>query len=436
MAVQDYLESMDFITLRKLILDMAPDDVDKSEGSFLYDAVTPIALFMSQIFSQMKLILEQSFIGTATGSNLDTIAATMPRLYRHPATAERLTLRLTPNLTSIYNYIMANQSTLRFTNAAGEPFRIHTEDPDWFVIDGNVFKVKVIKETTGKGTSVVAEAFEPATELEGLSVCQVDSIDAQGDTEEDDAHFRVRIWGAMSSPFLGTVSDYYKKIFTEFPVSENGFNVDSCIVIPRGSRSGYICVIPIKFDSDTSAALHCEAGELTSLQEYLDKRIDKVGGYGFGVAPIGHVVRVTDWHAFTMNFRVTVTIASGTSGQVQLSAAQESITRATDIYFKSIIDEVIPSFQDYRANAKRYVNFYIQYYLNAHEYAVQSSLKETFGNNVIKNVLIERRDEWEEPGEPPQIDYREQRDCTIMSGDSSGCLPVLGTLEVVIVEEA
>ena len=159
-----------------------------------------------------------------------------------------------------------------------------------------------------------------------------------------------------------------------------------------------------------------------------------MGGYGFGVAPIGHVVRVTDWHAFTMNFRVTVTIANGTSGQVQLSAAQESITRATDIYFKSIIDEVIPSFQDYRANAKRYVNFYIQYYLNAHEYAVQSSLKETFGNNVIKNVLIERRDEWDTI--PPEIDYREQKDCTIMSGDSSGCLPVLGTLEVVIVEEA
>ena len=54
MALVDYLESMDFVTLRQYMLEMAPDDVDASEGSFIYDAVTPIAMFVSEMFSQMK----------------------------------------------------------------------------------------------------------------------------------------------------------------------------------------------------------------------------------------------------------------------------------------------------------------------------------------------------------------------------------------------
>ena len=112
MALSEYLDSMDFTTLRKLILDMAPEDVDKSEGSFMYDAVTPIALFVSEMLGQMKLVLEQSFIGTATGTNLDTLAATMPRLYRQQAIAEKLMLRLTPYTSEMRSNIQSIHITV------------------------------------------------------------------------------------------------------------------------------------------------------------------------------------------------------------------------------------------------------------------------------------------------------------------------------------
>ena len=120
MALSDYLDSMDFTTLRKLMLDMAPDDVDKTEGSFIYDAVTPIALFVSEIIGQMKLVLEQSFIGTATGTNLDTLAATMPRIYRRGAISEKLLLRLSPYTQAIRDYVVNNKDSLQFSNSSGE----------------------------------------------------------------------------------------------------------------------------------------------------------------------------------------------------------------------------------------------------------------------------------------------------------------------------
>lgn len=387
MAIQDYLESMDFVTLRQYMLDLAPEDVDSSEGSFLYDAITPIAMFVSEMFSQMKLILEQSFLGTATGSNLDTLAATMPRIYRNPATAERLTLRLIPYTPAIAAYIESNQSTLRFSNVDGEFYRPNVEQSDWLTHDSTSISVHVVKMIEGSGTAVVGNALEPSPAINDLESCVVVSIDARGNDEEDDDHFRVRVWATMSSPFLGSMADYQRKIFSEFPLSENGFRVANCFIIPRGSRSGYICVIPAKVDA-TGMAVHCEAGELNSLQEYLDKRVNNIGGYGLGVAPIGHVVKVRDFSDYRLHFNVEVISTSDLTNEE--TTISQIITTATNNYLRQIIDEVVPSSTNYRANSQRYINYFIYYYLNAHEYEVLAALRAQYGTDTIKNVVIKR----------------------------------------------
>lgn len=389
MAISEYLDSMDFYTLRKLMLDMAPDDVDKSEGSFMYDAVTPIALFVSEMMSQMKLVLEQSFIGTANGSNLDTLAATMPRIYRRAALAEKLILRLSPNTDAIRYYILNNSSSLQFSNSSGEMFKLDTEQSDWLESDSTNIYVRVYKDTLGKGSSVVSQAMEPSPAISGLEVCLIHSITSGGSDAEDDDHFRVRVWAAMSSPFLGSVADYQRKIFSEFPLSENGFNVENCFIIPRGSRSGYICIIPAK-RADNGAVSHCTAGELQSLQDFLDKRINNIGGYGMGVAPIGHVVKVRDFAEFKLHQKVTVVVARGRSGEVDETSLSEQVETATNNYLRSIIDEVIPSVTTYMENQARHVNFFVYYYVNANEYAVLSTLRDSFGSDMIKNVVINR----------------------------------------------
>ena len=414
MAVMDYLESMDFITLRQYMLDLAPEDVDSSEGSFLYDAVTPIAMFVAEMFMQMRLILEQSFIGTATGTNLDTLAATMPRVYRNSAVAERLTLRLIPYTPQIFAYIENNQTTLRFSNVGGEFYTLNIEQTDWLTHDATSILVKVIKGAAGNGTAVVGNALEPSPGINGLTSCLVDTIDARGMDQEDDDHFRVRVWATLSSPFLGSMADYQRKIFSDFPISENGFNVSNCFIIPRGSRSGYICVIPAKLGSD-GGVMHCEQGELLSLQNYLDKRIDGIGGYGLGVAPIGHVVRVRDFSEFRLHQKVTIVVARGRIGNVDAISAEEQARIATNNYLRSIINEVVPSPTNYRGNAERFVNLFIYYYTNAHEYAVLSALRESFGTDVIKNVTVERL--------IPSVQIEKLSDFTV-SGGASPSLPL------------
>lgn len=429
MAISEYLDSMDFTTLRKLILDMAPDDVDKSEGSFLYDAVTPISLFVSEIFGQMKLVLEQSFLGTATGTNLDILAATMPRIYRREASPEKLILRLSPMTSTIRNYIIGNSESLSFTNPYGEVFKPDTEQQDWITNDVSNIYVRVYKNVDGKGTSIAGTSMEPAPAIAGLSECVVHSVSSGGADAEDDDHFRVRVWASMSSPFLGSVADYQRKIFAEFPSSQNGFEVENCFVIPRGSRSGYICVIPAKRGSDNNVE-HCTQGELVSLQEYLDKRVGGIGGYGMGIAPIGHVVKVRDFSEFKLHQKITVTVARGRMNEVTGEDVSSQVITASNQYLRSIIDESVPTATNYMANPRRYVSFFIYYYVNAHEYSVLSTLRGSMGSDLIKNVLIERKkfiggDNYE---------VVTQTDLVIKSGDSKGTLPVLGDVEIEIVE--
>ena len=432
MALSEYLDSMDFTTLRKLILDMAPEDVDKSEGSFMYDAVTPIALFVSEMLGQMKLVLEQSFIGTATGTNLDTLAATMPRLYRQQAIAEKLMLRLTPYTSEIRSNIINNQSTLQFSNSAGEVYKLDTEQTDWITNDATNIYLRVYKTVTGRGSSISGQAMEPSPAISGLSKCVIHEVTSGGGDEESDDHFRVRIWASMSSPFLGSVADYQRKIFSEFPLSANGFNVENCFIIPRGSRSGYICVIPAKRGADGSVE-HCTSGELTSLQDYLDKRINKIGGYGMGVAPIGHVVRVRDFSEYKLYQKVTVTIAKGRSNEVNSETVSSQVKEATNSYLRSVVDDVVPSSTNYMANTNRYVNFFIYYYVNAHEYSVLSTLRNSIGTDLIKTILIERVSYKNVDGETVKT-ISEQTDLVIKSGDSKGTLPVSSELTVEIVE--
>lgn len=425
MALPEYFNQMDFATLRTLMLDMATDDVDKSEGSFLYDAVTPIALFVSEIIDQMKMVLEQSFIGTATGRNLDLLAATMPRVYRGEASPEKLKLKLVPYSTGIESFIKSNFATLMFTNSSGESFSIDKDIDDWYSNESDFITIKVKKSNTGIGTSSINDAMEPAPAISGLTECSVLSVLSRGAEEETDDHFRVRVWGTMSKPFLGTVADYQRKIFSEFPTSANGFYIENCFIMPRASKSGYICVIPAKADNQ-GGALQCTDGELTTLQEYLDKRVNGVGGYGLGVAPIGHVVKVRKFVEYEMKQEIEVLVKGGKEDELNATTLRADIESATKQYLRSIISETVPSATNYLQNSNRVVNINIYYYVNAHEYAILSTLRSLYGTENIRNVVIRKIDS---NGLVPQ------KDLVLNSNSSVGTLPILTDLNVVVSTE-
>ena len=57
------------------MLDRVPDDVDKREGSVIYDALAPAAVEMQLMYIELDVILNETFADTASRENLIRRAA-------------------------------------------------------------------------------------------------------------------------------------------------------------------------------------------------------------------------------------------------------------------------------------------------------------------------------------------------------------------------
>ncbi|RKN85878.1 baseplate J/gp47 family protein [Paenibacillus ginsengarvi] len=70
-ALPNYLQDQTEETIRQRMLDSLPSDLDKSEGSFIWDAVAPTAIELAQAAIWAQEVLRRGFAGTAFGPYLD-----------------------------------------------------------------------------------------------------------------------------------------------------------------------------------------------------------------------------------------------------------------------------------------------------------------------------------------------------------------------------
>ena len=76
---------MTYEELLQAMLDRVPSDVDKREGSVIYDALAPCAYFLTQQNFQLDNFIDLVFPDTALGEYLDR-AAEAYNVSRKPAT--------------------------------------------------------------------------------------------------------------------------------------------------------------------------------------------------------------------------------------------------------------------------------------------------------------------------------------------------------------
>ena len=80
-----YLERYTFEYLIAQALTRVPDDIDKREGSIIYDALAPACYELSDAYERFRKLLLETFAITATGENLDWRASEQG-ITRHAAT--------------------------------------------------------------------------------------------------------------------------------------------------------------------------------------------------------------------------------------------------------------------------------------------------------------------------------------------------------------
>ena len=418
MSVYDYLKTTDFITLRNLMLSTVPSDIDTSEGSFMYNALSPTALFVSSMYDMMRMILDESSLETATGSNLENICTTKPRVYRRAGTCEKIRATFTPSLNT--SPTIPTSTVFTMEDGTEFAFRGDVNSP----VDG--YTLWLVSSTSGAKSSYIGAELEPSPAIANVESIVVSSVDAAGMEEETDDEYRFRAWRTYSQPFSGSCSDYLRKIFSDFPSSPSGFYVDNALVLSRGGFSGSIYIIPAKINTP----YHLTTGEIQALEEYFDKKVDGIGGYGTSIAPIGHVVRVFDFTDFFMDFDVDIVVKSGTSF-TKLEEAYSIIRGATTDYLKEIINESWPSTTSYNERISRNSVYAIYYYVNTHEYKIMMAIKSKADSDsdysVIKAITIHNPNNLE--ADHPQ------NDVVIHSGDAKGVLPIVRNMGITVVQE-
>jgi len=300
----------------------APDDIDTRQGSVFFDAISGSLNRLAQLFIDANIISEQSSVQTATGENLDILAANlyMSKLKREEAQTAQYNINLTP--------------------AVGIPFEeVDIEDGDRFIVDGLYFVLRqnedesfyIEAETPGANSNniPIGTAALPVETIDDLASATIGNIIRSGIDEEDDDAFRLRIQEMLSAPAENANAQQYKTW------CENIKGVGTATIFPL--FAGPNTVKAVLTDSNNHP---CTTEIVKAVQDFIDpitrntkvtvdgKEIIVGDGIGEGIAPIGaHFLAVT-----AINNDISITIsnpvfAEGISKEEVLSVIRKNIEK-------------------------------------------------------------------------------------------------------------
>lgn len=190
-------ENQTFETILRRMLDRIPDDMDKREGSIIYDALAPVAIEFAQAYMELDTILRLTFSETSSGEYLERIATNFG-VYRKKATK------------SVRKGVFTDENNLPFNVPIGSQFRFN--NTTYVVIekisDGQ-FRIQA--ETPGSETNKEFGNLLPVEPIEGLGTAVLADVLIPGEDEENDDSLRQRYFERISMPSSsGNDADYIR----------------------------------------------------------------------------------------------------------------------------------------------------------------------------------------------------------------------------------
>lgn len=284
-------EHITYPLLLKRMLDSVPNNIDKREGSVIYDALAPAAAELAQLYIELDVNHRLSFADTASGEYLTRRCAEFG-INRIPATKARRQGEFFGN----------NDVPLRIPIGS----RYSIDNVNFTAIERISTGIYILEcELTGTIGNQQFGTLLPINFINGLSKAILTEVLIPGQEEETDDALRERYYQVVNEPsFGGNVADYKQTINTlagvggskVFPVWQGGGTV-KCTII----ASDY---------TPPTAEL------LEEIQTMIDPEVNQ--GQGLGYAPIGHTVTITGVTGEQINIETTLTLESGiTVGQVQ-----------------------------------------------------------------------------------------------------------------------
>ncbi|MFC4305808.1 baseplate J/gp47 family protein [Cohnella boryungensis] len=284
-------EHMTFDFILQRMLSRVSDTIDKREGSVIYDACAPAAAELAQMYIELDVNYNLSFVDTASGEYLSRRTSEFGVNKAGATPAERKGLFYGTGNTLMDVMLGGRYAIGDLTFAVKERISAGT--------------YRMACETPGTVGNEQFGALLPIDYVANLSRAVLVEVLVPGEDEESDDALRQRFYAAVNEPaFGGNVSDYKQRV-NSIP------GVGATKVYPVWQGGGTVkCTIIAADWTPPSQTL------VDEVQTIMDPTVN--GGQGIGQAPIDHLVTIAGVTGLTINVETTLTLAAGvTPGQVQ-----------------------------------------------------------------------------------------------------------------------
>lgn len=286
------MTEMDFQSILSQMLARVPDNIDKREGSIIYDALAPAAVELQLMYIEIERVMNETFADTASREYLIKRAKERGIV---PFPATKAVLK------GVFNQEIA----------IGERFSL--EGMHYAVIEKiSDFTYKMECETKGTAGNKKFGDLIPVHYIEGLSIAKLTELLIPGEEEEETEKFRNRYFLSLDSQaFGGNIQDYKQKVNAMV-------GVGGTKIFPVWNGGGTVKVVIINSDFDIPSLELIE-----EVQTILDPEQNQ--GKGLGIAPIGHVVTVRGVTKQELKIDFEITYESGWSWEGVKERAESAI---------------------------------------------------------------------------------------------------------------
>lgn len=324
---------MSYLTYEGLLqsmLDKVPGNVDKREGSIIYDALAPCAYFLAQQNFQLENYINLVFADTAVGEYLDKAVAAFGMTRKEAVFATRG--MITSGAVAVGTRWGINEIVYVVISSLSE-----TE-----------YEIKC--ETAGEVGNQYSGAMQPISNVSGIAAELTDIIVSGEDEESDDA-FRARFYQKVRLPATSGNAYHYEQWALEVP------GVGATKVFPLDSGPGTVTILVANSDKSVDQALEAVVAEYIEL-----------------VRPIGASVTVDSPAVTAINIEADVLLDGTKNRDSVLSTFKESLNS----YLNGLV------FIDYRVSFAKVGSLL----LNTEGVADYNNLKL---NDTAANIIIAKK---------------------------------------------
>lgn len=303
------LQSMDFDYFLSLMLDQVPEDIDKREGSIIYDALAPSAYITAMVVLDLANIIKQTYIRTAEGEFLD---------YR---AVEHGTERYGATYTEVKAKFLDIDGNAIHSVNVGDRFASIGEQPVFYTVTkiNDDFTGLMVAEESGTRPNSYLGQILPVTPNDDLVWAEIIEISAPSRDAETDDHLRERLLSANSwINYGGNVADYLDML-SKIP------EVGAGQVYPTWQGAGTVKLVIL--DNNLKPASPTLVKQVKEAIDPEDKET-----LGYGLAPIDHRVTVVAPETLQIDVKTQIKLASGANRETVETAVKERL----EAYFKQL----------------------------------------------------------------------------------------------------